>query len=221
MVVTAEPPRSHPAATAARAGLWLLPVHAVLLAVGTSTHQPDPRSAFDDYARYVTTGPFLASHLVASIAGAALGALGAVAVLFLVRGRAVRPAVLAVAMLVAGQVVNTAVFGAAAFAQPAIGRAHLRGVADAAAIDADVYGLPLVLTALVGVLLLLAGSIALAVAVVRAGADDRVLRRAGVAYAVGFALFLVLGLVVTVLQPLAALLAAGAAAVVARRLPRT
>lgn len=221
MVVTAEPPRTHPAATAARAGLWLLPVHAVLLAVSTLTHQPDPRSAFDDYARYVTTGPFLASHLVASIAGAALGALGAVAVLFLVRGRAVRPAVLAVALLVAGQVVDTAVFGAAAFAQPAIGRAHLRGVADAAAIDADVYGLPLVLTALVGVLLLLAGSIALAVAVVRAGADDRVLRRAGVAYAVGFALFLVFGLVVTVLQPLAALLAAGAAAVVAWRLPRT
>ncbi len=224
MVVTAEPPRTHTAATAARAGLWLLPVHAVLLAVGTLTHQPDPRSAFDDYARYVTTGPFLASHLVASIAGAALGALGAVALLFLVRGRAGRPAVLAVALLVAGQVVNTAVFGAAAFAQPAIGRAHLRGVADAAAIDADVYGLPLVLTALVGVLLLLAGSIALAVAVVRAGSGtpgDRVLRRAGVAYAVGFALFLVFGLVLTALQPLAALLAAGAAAVVARRLPRT
>jgi hypothetical protein len=220
MVVTAEAPRTHPAPTVARAGLWLLPVHAVLLAIGTLTHQPDPRSAFDAYARYVTTGPFLASHLVASIAGAALGALGAVAALAFLRGRAARPAVLAVALLVAGQVVNTAVFGAAAFAQPAIGRAHLRGVADAAAIDADVYGLPLVLTALVGVLLLLAGSIALAVAVVRAGAGDRVLRRAGVAYAVGFALFLVFGLVLTVLQPLAALLAAGAAAVVARRLPR-
>jgi hypothetical protein len=222
MVVTAEAPRTHPAATAARIGIWLLPVHAVLLAVGTLTHQPDPRSAFDAYARYVTTGPFLASHLVASIAGAALGALGAVATLAFLRGRAARPAVLAVALLVAGQVVNTAVFGAAAFAQPAIGRAHLRGVADAAAIDADVYGLPLVLTALVGVLLLLAGSTALAVAVVRAGAGagDRALRRAGVVYAVGFALFLVFGLVLTVLQPLAALVAAGAAVVVVRRLPR-
>ncbi|WP_433781700.1 hypothetical protein ACQPX6_18060 [Actinomycetospora sp. CA-101289] len=220
MVVTAEAPRTHPAATTARAGIWLLPVHSVLLAVGTLTHQPDPRTAFDAYARYVTTGPFLAGHLVASIAGAALGALGAVAALAFLRGRAARPAVLAVALLVAGQVVNTAVFGAAAFAQPAIGRAHLRGVSDAAAIDADVYGLPLVLTALVGVLLLLAGSIALAVAVVRAGAGDRALRRAGVVYAVGFALFLVFGLVLTVLQPLAALVAAGAAVVVARRLPR-
>jgi hypothetical protein len=220
MVVTAGPPRTSPATTAARAGLWLLPVHAVLLAVGTLTHQPDPRSAFDAYARYVTTGEFLASHLVASIVGAALGALGAVAALAFLGGRAARPAVLAVALLVAGQVVSTAVFGAAAFAQPAIGRAHLRGVADTAAVDADVYGPALVLTALVGVLLLLAGSIALAVAVVRAGARDRVLRRAGVAYAVGFALFLVFGLVLTVLQPLAALVAAGAAAVVARRLPR-
>jgi hypothetical protein len=219
MVVTS--PRPVAVASAARLGLWLLPVHAVLLAIGTITHQPDKQPAFDAFARYVTTGPFLVSHLVASIGGAALGALGAVAaVAYLAQGRGAGAGVLGMSLLVAGQVVSTAVFGTAAFAQPAVGRAHLRGVADAAAIDADVYGAPLVLTALVGVLLLLAGSIALGVAVVRAGADDPVLRRAGVLYAVGIAFFVVFGLVFTALQPVAALVAAGAAAVVAWRLPR-
>jgi hypothetical protein len=220
MVVTS--PRPVTVTPVARLGLWLLPVHAVLLAIGTVTHQPDKQPTFDAFARYVTTGPFLVSHLVASIAGAALGALGAVAaVAFLVRGRGAGAGVLGTSLLVAGQVVSTAVFGAAAFAQPALGRAHLRGVADAAAIDADVYGPALMLTALVGVLLLLAGSIALGVAVARAGVHDRPLRLAGVVYAVAIPFFLVFGLVLTALQPVPALVAAGAAAVVARRLPRT
>jgi len=221
MVATTEVPRTSPASTAARVGLWLLAAHAVLLAVGTLTHQPDKTPAFDDFARYVTTTPFLASHLVASIGGAALGALGAVAALaFLVRGRSAGPGVLGAATFVAAQVVTTAVFGAAAFAQPAVGRAHLRGVAGAAAIDADVYGPALFGTAIVGVLLMLVGSIALGVAVARAGERDRALRLAGVVYAVAIPLFLVSGLFVTAAQPVPALVAAGAAVVVARRLPR-
>lgn len=205
----------------ARLGVWLLPVHALLLAVGTLTHQPDPGTAFDAYARYTTTAPFLAGHLVASIAGAALGALGVVAALaFLVGGRGTRSGIAGAALLVAGDVVSTAVFGAAAFAQPAIGRAFLRGVADAPAIDADVYGPALVGTAVVGELLLLAGAIAFGVAVARAAGADDALRRAAVVYAVALPCFLVTGFVLQGVQPVAALVAAGAAAVVALRLPR-
>jgi hypothetical protein len=89
-------------------------------------------------------------------------------------------------------------------------------VADAAAIDADVYGAPLVLTALVGVLMLLAGAIALGTAVARTAPGLRV---AGVSYAVAIALFLVAGLVLTTLQPVFAAVAAVAGAVIARRLP--
>jgi hypothetical protein len=55
--------------------------------------------------------------------------------------------------------------------------------------------------------------------VARAGAHDRLLRRAGVVYAVAVPLFLVCGLVLTIVQPVP-LVAAGAAAVIARRLPR-
>ncbi|MGD9526497.1 hypothetical protein [Pseudonocardia sp.] len=196
-----------------RATLWLLPLHAALLALGTLTHQPDPKAAFDAYARYVTTAVFLASHLGASILGAALGVLGVVAAAAYLRPG---PATyLAVAGTVIGNVVTSAVFGAAAFAQPAVGRAHLRGSPDAAVIDADVYGLPLVATAATGVLLLVVGAIAFGTAVARRG-----LRAAGTAYAVLLPVFVVAGFTAQVAQPVAATGLAVAAAVIAARLPR-
>lgn len=133
---------------AARVGLWLLPVYAALLALSTLTHQPDARSDFPAYARYVTTDLFLASHLVGSIVGGALGLLGVVAALaFLVRGLAARLAVWGAALTVVGNVIVTAVFGAAAFAQPGIGRAYLDGLPQVEAVDEDVYGAPLFATA--------------------------------------------------------------------------
>lgn len=195
-----------------RAAVWLLPVYAVLLTLGTLTHQPDPKTEFDAYARYVTTGPFLASHLGASILGAALGVLGVVAAAAYLRPG---PATyLAVAGTVVGNVVTSAVFGAAAFAQPAVGRAYLRGTADAAVIDADVYGLPLVATAATGVLLLVVGAIAFGTAVARRG-----VRAAGIAYAVLLPVFVVAGFTVQVAQPVAAAGLAVAAGVIAARLP--
>lgn len=206
------------AAAYARAGLWLLPVHAVLLALSTLTHQPDAAIAFPDYARYVTTDVFLVSHLFASITGAALGLVGVVAALaFLVRGPAVRTAVLGTVLTIVGTVLTTAVFGAAAFAQPAIGRAHLRGSPDAAAIDADVYGAPLFATAGVGLLLFLVGGVAVGLAVARTG---RQVHRAGIAYAVFLPLFVVSAFLLPQAQPFAAAALAVAAAVIAARLPR-
>jgi hypothetical protein len=38
---------------AARWGLWALPAWALLLLLGTLTHQPDPRTEFESFARYV------------------------------------------------------------------------------------------------------------------------------------------------------------------------
>ncbi len=69
-------------------GLWLLPVYGLLLAVSTVTQQPDVETDFAGYARYITTGEFLLSHLVASIGGAALAVLGVMAAaVFLAAGR--------------------------------------------------------------------------------------------------------------------------------------
>ena len=125
----------------ARAGLWLLPVYGVLLTLSTLTHQPDPETDFAGYSRYVTTDLFLASHLGASILGAGLGLVGLVAaLLLLVRGPAAVPALVATALTIVANTLLTAVFAAAAFAQPAIGRAFLAGDETARDIDADVYG---------------------------------------------------------------------------------
>jgi len=42
----------------------------------TIRQQPRVQTDFEGYARFVTTGEFLVSHLVASIGGAALAILG-------------------------------------------------------------------------------------------------------------------------------------------------
>jgi hypothetical protein len=72
-------PGTGPLARAARLGLWALPVWAALLCISTVTEQPNPKTDLAGWSRYVTTGPFLASHLGASILGAAIGALGMIA----------------------------------------------------------------------------------------------------------------------------------------------
>src|SRR5690242_15053465 len=134
---------------AVRAGLWSLPVYGMLLGLSTLTHQP-PVSDFAAYAHYVSTDVFLVSHLGASIFGAALAILGAVAVTaYLVRGRAARLAVIGVALTTVTNVFMAAAFGSAAFVQPGIGRAYLNGVDGMPALNADTaYGPALVATAL-------------------------------------------------------------------------
>jgi len=125
------------AGRAARIGLWSLPLYGVLLGLSTITHQPSV-TEFDAYARYVTTDVFLVSHLGASIFGAGVAILGAVAVTaFLVGGRAARTAVVGLALTTVTNVFMAATFGSAAFVQPGIGRAHLAGVPGMAAINAD------------------------------------------------------------------------------------
>jgi hypothetical protein len=71
----------------ARGALWALPVWAALLFISTLTHQPDPQSDFPGFAAYVTTSQFLLSHLVGSIAGAAIGSIGVAAFAQTIMGR--------------------------------------------------------------------------------------------------------------------------------------
>jgi hypothetical protein len=111
----------------ARWELWASPAWTALLFYGTLTHQPDTKTDFPGYARYITTG-FLISHLVASIFGASVGIPGLIA-LFLVlsRGRTASLAFWAMVTGVIGNTLMTSVFGVAAFAQLAIRRAYLAG----------------------------------------------------------------------------------------------
>lgn len=202
---------------AARGGLWLLPAYAVLLALGTLTHQP-PVSDFDAYARYITTDVFLLSHIGGSIGGAALAILGALAVaVFTAHGRAGRLAVVGLVLTVVSNVYMAASFGSAAFVQPGIGRAHLAGVPGMDDINADTaYGPAFVVTALAATALLVAAAIVLGTAVSR---TSPALRPYGTAYAVLLPTFAVTGFAFQPAQPWAGFALAAATAALAVRLP--
>jgi hypothetical protein len=177
----------------ARVGLWLLVAWAVLLLLATLSHQPPYQTEFAAWSRYVTTGQFLASHLVGSILGAGLGALGFMALSLVVASRGeVRLAVWALVTAVLGDVAVVAVFGIAAFAQPAIGRAYLAGDHRVAALYDDVNGPALFATALPGVLLLSAGLVLFGIGVLRTALSGRL---AAWALIIGGPLFAIVGVV--------------------------
>jgi hypothetical protein len=204
---------------AARMGLWLLPAYAVLLGLGTLTHQP-PVSDFDAYARYITTDVFLLSHIGGSVGGAALAILGVLAVtVHIARGRAGRTAVAGLVLTVVSNVYLAASFGSAAFVQPGIGRAHLAGVAGMDAINDDTaYGPALFATALSATAVLAIAAIVVGTAVAR---TSPALRWYGLAYAVLLPTFAVTGFAFQAAQPWTGFALAAATAALAVRLPRT
>lgn len=156
--------------TFARRALWLLPVWTALLFLGTVTHQPDPQTAFADFSAYITTNVFLVSHLVASIAGAALGSLGVIGLLlYLQESKGVGKAITGMVATVAGNIFLTAVFGVAAFAQPAMGRMFLAGETNAIDFYNQVYTAPLFGTAILGLLLFMVGGAFLGIAIAASG----------------------------------------------------
>jgi hypothetical protein len=174
--------------------MWALLVWTVFLFLGTLTHQPDTRTDFAGFASYVTTTEFLFSHIVLSIVGAGIGALGLLALFaYLALRVRSRLASVGLAMAVVANVMMTAVFGMAGVAQPAIGRLYLAGnTADAVAINNDMYGGPLMATAATGLLFLVIGMVALGIAITR----SRVLPRwAGIGMTVGIVVFAPIGFI--------------------------
>ena len=203
----------------AQAGVWLLPVYGAMLALSTLSHQPSYRTDFPGYARYVTGENFLASHLVLSIGGAALGSIGVLsAVIYLAAGRAATTGYLGGALTLAANIASTSVFGAAAFAQPAIGRAYRNGMEGVVELNADIYGPTLDTVAGIGILLFMLGGVVFGVAIARTGRG--LLRWMGIVYVLAFVAFLVAGVLFPVGQTISAATLAAASAVVAWRLPR-
>jgi hypothetical protein len=147
-----------------------------------------------DWSRYVTTGQFLASHLVASLLGAAIGALGMVA-LGAVLARRGRPDAGLGAMVtgVLANVITAAVFGVAAFAQPAIGRDYLAGHTAQARllVTTVVNGGWLNATAIPAELLLAASVVVAGVGVARTGSLPAA---AGAGFAGSMVLFVIGGI---------------------------
>ena len=209
---TGVPPALH---RWARTWVWLLPAWAVLLALSTVTHQPDYKTDFEGYADYVTTTPFLLSHLVASIGGAVLAVIGATALaIVLAATPAARSALGGLMAFLAAQVLMTAGFAIAAFFQPAIGRAFHDGQDEVSrTINEDVYGPELFATIGLGLLLFIVGAALLGRAANRSGLAPV---WAGRAFALAAPVFAVSGLTLEILQPLAGLVIAASAAALAR-----
>jgi len=142
-----------------RAAVWALPVWAAMLFLGTLTHQPDPQTDMAGFAAYVTTTEFLLSHLVNSIAGAAIGSIGVIGLmLYLQDTRAVGKAITGMVLTVTGNTLTSSVFGAAAFAQTAIGNAFLAGKENALDYYNLVYSAPLFGTVIMGLLFFMLGA---------------------------------------------------------------
>ena len=173
---------THQIRTFTRRAIWALPVWAAMLFLGTLTHQPDPQTAFDDFAAYVITDGFLISHLLNSILGAAIGSIGIIALmLFLQNSKAAGRMLIGMTATVAANTLTSSIFGVAAFAQPAMGRAFLAGQENTLNFYNDVYAAPLFLTALVFLLLFIAGGILTGMAI---NASGRLPRWTGWVYAV-------------------------------------
>jgi hypothetical protein len=182
-------PGAGPLVRAAQLGLWALPVWAVLLFAGTLTHQPNPKTDLADWSRYVTTPEFLASHLVASILGAAIAALGLVALGAVLASRGhPRAGLWVIVTGVFANVLTVAVIGIAAFAQPAIGRLYLAGHTAQASllVNTVVDGGWLTVTAVIGTVLLATSVVVSGVAVARTGSLPRA---AGIGFAISIVLF--------------------------------
>ena len=177
----------------ARLGVWALPIYAATLFAGTVTHQPPPQTQLADWSRYVTTNEFLIGHIVFSIFGSILGAIGAVALgTRLIERGSVKLGLAGLLSGLSANVIGTSIFGIAAFAQPAIGRLYLSGQTQTAR---DVYydaaqGTPMIVVALVFIVLLVASFIVFGVAFARL---ELMPRWAGIGYAVSGPLFAVIG----------------------------
>jgi hypothetical protein len=163
----------------------------------------------------ISTSTFLVSPLAASILGAGIGILGFTALfVYLVRGSH-RPGI-ALAAFVATVVKNmglVALFGVAAFAQRAIGKAHLAWHHDVVGVNSSVYGAPLVATSVVGFALFFVGVILFAIAI---SGSESLPRPAGVLLGVAIPVFSIGSLLGDLLGSTGALVVIGSTIWIAR-----
>src|SRR5260221_11571562 len=109
--------------TFARRSLWMLPVWAAMLFLGTLTHQPDPQTDFGGFSPYVTTTSFLLSHLINSITGAAIGSIGVVGLmLHLQDSKEAGRAITGMVATIAWNTLASSIFRGAALGPTGMGR---------------------------------------------------------------------------------------------------
>jgi hypothetical protein len=171
-----------------RIGLFTLPVYGALLAATTGTPQPDQTRDPMGWAQFVSTPDYLAQHVLTNVVSPPLVVLGTVALGALLAGsRASRSALTGMVISVVGHVLLMVPGAISTFATPAIGGAYLDGNTDVMTLR---FGDTLTLTFLLALLLTVAGSVTLGVAVWR----SRVLPRwTGALWAVAAVVFYLAG----------------------------
>ena len=173
-----------------RAGLWALPVSALVTAWATLEPQPDQEKDPDAWARFVGSDSYQVSHIFGGTAGTILAIFGAFALgCCLANSRVGRLALAAMVIAVAGTALLLVPAAISTFATPAIGKAYLAGNHDVMQLE-----FPGSMTGafLVGLLLAFLGNILLGVAVWR----SHVLPRwAGALWSAGAVVFFLFGAV--------------------------
>jgi hypothetical protein len=158
----------------ARVALWMLPVWAAMLFLGTLTHQPDPQKDFAGFAAYVTTTSFLLSHLINSITGAAISSIGVVGLmLYLQDSKVVGRAITGMVAMIVSNTLVSSIFGVAAFAQTAMGRMFIAGQQNALDFYNQIYNGTLFGTALIALLLFMLGGVLIGNAITASGSFPR------------------------------------------------
>jgi hypothetical protein len=202
----------------ARFATWALPAYGVLTLISTVNQQPDPETRFEAWSEYVTTDWFYASHIGGSILGLAVGTVGVIGLgVVLSAGSRSRAALNAMVLHVFGAAVLFALFGVAAFVQPAIGEAFLDGNTAAQGWYDDVFDSRRTLVpAALGLLVFSAASIVMAWSL----ADHPGIPRwSAWAFALTAPFIGILGLMISVLQPIGSMLLITSGVVIATRLP--
>ena len=173
-----------------RAGLWALPVSALVTAWSTLEPQPDQEKDPDAWARFVSSDSYQFSHIFGSTVGTILAIFGVFALgCCLANSRVGRLALAAMVTAVAGTALLLVPAAISTFATPAIGKAYLAGHQDVMLLE-----FPGSMTGafLLGLLLAFLGNVLLGVAVWR----SHVLPRwAGALWVAGAVVFYVLGVV--------------------------
>lgn len=173
--------------SATSAGLFALPLYAVLLAVGSWSPQPDQVTDPDGWARFVASPSYLASHIVTGVVGPVLVVLGTFALTTLIARRAPRLALTGLVLSTAGQVMLTVPGVISTFATPAVAHAYLRGNREAMTLEfTDV----MTLITMIAVLLTVTGNVVLGVGIARSGL---VPRWTGVVWGAAAVVFYLLG----------------------------
>ncbi len=178
-----------PAATTwIKTGLVALPIYGVIL--GFTTRKPQPDQVVDPkgWAQFVSSPSYLMEHVASSVVGAVLVIFGTLALgAYLARSRAPRLALWGTVLAVAGQTLFMVPGTISTFATPAIGAAYLDGNRDVMAVEFSPVS---TLITAVALLLAVAGTIVLGVAIWRSGVLPK---WAGLLWITGTLVFYVFG----------------------------